>query len=297
MSRIVRVAAAQYPIEWLADREAWRAKLARWVADAAGAGAELLLFPEYAAMETASLFPAPVPGDLALQLAAVAGLIDDADAIHRELARHHGVWIVAGSSPVRHGVGFRNRARLFAPSGAVGVQDKVVMTRFEREQWGVAGGERLTVFDTPKGALAIAICYDVEFPLLAHRAASAGAELLLVPSCTDTARGYHRVRTGAQARALEQQIAVVHAPTVGAAPWSPAVDTNVGAAAVYVPPDLDFPDDGVLAIGVRDEPCWVHAEIDLDRLARCRREGDVLNARDWPEQVLGDDAVVRQALR
>jgi predicted amidohydrolase len=112
----------------------------------------------------------------------------------------------------------------------------------------------------------------------------AGAEILLVPSCTDPARGYFRVRTGAQARALENQIAVVHAPTVGLAPWSPAVDVNVGAAAVYVPADLDFPDDGVLAIGVRDAPQWVHAEIDLDRLARCRLAGDVLNARDWPEQ-------------
>jgi predicted amidohydrolase len=297
VSRIVRVAAAQYPIEWLADRDAWRAKLERWVADAAGAGAQLLLFPEYTAMETASLFPEPVPRDLTLQLAAVAELVDEADALHRALARQHGVWIVAGSSPVRHGDGFRNRARLLGPSGAAGVQDKVMMTRFEREQWHVGGGDRLAVFDTPLGRLAIAICYDVEFPLLARRAAQAGAELLLVPSCTDTARGYYRVRTGAQARALEHQIAVVHAPTVGLAPWSPAVDVNVGAAAVYVPPDLDFPDDGVLAIGERDQPGWVHAEIDLDRLARCRRDGDVLNARDWPEQVLGEHAVETIVLR
>lgn len=297
MSRIVRVAAAQYPIEWLADRQAWRDKLTRWVAEAAGAGAQLLLFPEYAVMETASLFPAPVPGDLALQLAAVADSIDEVDAIHRELARTYGVWIVAGSAPVRQGDGFRNRARLFAPSGATGVQDKVVMTRFEREQWHVGGGDRLTVFDTPLGKLAITICYDVEFPLLAHRAAAAGVELLLAPSCTDTARGYWRVRTGAQARALEHQIAVVHAPTVGTAPWSPALDVNVGAAAVYVPPDLDFPDDGVLAIGVRDQPCWVHAAVDLDRLARCRRDGDVLNARDWPEQQLAADAVDMLALQ
>ena len=37
--------------------------------------------------------------------------------------------------------------------------------------------------------------------------AEAGAELVLVPSCTERVSGYHRVRTGSRARALENQIA------------------------------------------------------------------------------------------
>ncbi len=56
--------------------------------------------------------------------------------------------------------------------------------------------------------------------------AEAGAEMLLVPSCTERVSGYHRVRTGARARALENQIAAIVSPTVGDALWSPAVDRN-----------------------------------------------------------------------
>jgi predicted amidohydrolase len=92
------------------------------------------------------------------------------------------------------------------------------------------------------------------------------------------------VRTGAQARALENQCYVVHAPVVGEAPWSPAVDVNRGAAAVYGPPDKGFPPDGVVAIGELDRPGWVHAELDLDLLAAVRADGMVLNHRHWPEQ-------------
>jgi len=49
--------------------------------------------------------------------------------------------------------------------------------------------------------------------------AEAGAEIVLIPSCTERISGYHRVRTGAKARALENQIATVVSPTVGDALW------------------------------------------------------------------------------
>ena len=64
-----------------------------------------------------------------------------------------------------------------------------------------------------------------------------GARVIAVPSCTDTAAGHARVRIACQARALESQCYVVQAPTVGDAPWSPAVDRNYGAGGIYVPPD------------------------------------------------------------
>jgi predicted amidohydrolase len=161
------------------------------------------------------------------------------------------------------------------------------MTRFERERWGVSGGTELRVFATTLGRIGVAICYDVEFPLLVRRLVEAGAELILAPSCTDTLRGYHRVRVGAQARALENQCVVVQSPTVGNAPWSPAVDVNVGAAGVYGPPDHGFPEDGVLARGRLDQAMWLFAEVDLERAAEVRAYGQVLNHRDWPEQTAG----------
>jgi hypothetical protein len=75
----------------------------------------------------------------------------------------------------------------------------------------------------------VLICYDAEFPLLGRALMEAGVEILLVPSCTEALSGYWRVRVGAMARALEGQCVVVHAPTVGPADWSPAVDLNTGA--------------------------------------------------------------------
>ncbi len=69
------------------------------------------------------------------------------------------------------------------------------MTPFERD-WGVTGGVPLRVFDTALGKIAVLICYDSEFPLLARAVAEAGAEIILVPSCTESVSGYHRVRTG-----------------------------------------------------------------------------------------------------
>lgn len=288
MSRVFTLAAAQYPIDRLTSWQAYKAKLVRWVEGAAREGAQLLVFPEYGGMELASLFGPEVERDLGRQLEAVAGMELEVAGLHQDLARRHGVYLLAGSQPARVGEGgYRNRARLASPDGRDGHQDKVVMTRFERERWGVSGGAELRVFATSLGRIGVAICYDVEFPLLVRRLVEAGAELILAPSCTDTVRGYHRVRLSAQARALENQCVVVQAPLVGNAPWSPAVDVNVGAAGVYGPPDHGFPEDGVLARGRMDQAMWLFAEVDLERAAEVRAHGQVLNHRDWPEQATG----------
>ena len=93
----------------------------------------------------------------------------------------------------------------------------------------------MRVFETALGRIGVAICYDSEFPLLARALTEAGAEIVLVPSCTERVSGYYRVRTGAMARALENTIATVMSPTVGDALWSPAVDRNAGAAGIFVP--------------------------------------------------------------
>ena len=179
---------------------------------------------------------------------------------------------------------FHNRAWLCAPSGEAGYQDKRVMTRFEREQWIISGASELKQFDTKLGHIGVQICYDGEFPLPARAQAESGVHLLLMPSCTDSAAGYHRVRVAAQARALENQCYTLLSPLVGEAPWSPAVDVNVGAAGLYGPPDGDFPDDGVVAQGQLNQPGWIYGEIDLSKVSQVREQGQVLNYRHWPEQ-------------
>ena len=276
-------AAAQYPIDRHDSWDHYIKKVTGWVDYAARRGAKLAVFPEYGGMELASL-NAETMGDLEKSLEHVASLAPHVDALHIELAREHGIHILAASMPALHDGRYRNAARLFTPSGAMGVQEKLVMTRFEREQWNIAPGGPLRLFETALGKIGVLICYDAEFPLLARALVEAGAEIILVPSCTDTLAGYNRVRVGAMARALEGQCYVIQSATVGEAGWSPAVDVNHGAAGIYGPPDRGFPDNGVIAVGEIDAKQWVLGDIDLAKVAEVRKDGSVLNVAHWAEQ-------------
>ncbi len=280
----LKVAAAQYPIDQPATLDAWREKIARWVASGAETGAEVLVFPEYAAIEQAASLGEKVYGDLDATLQAVAELEVDRVGLHQELAAKHRVHILVGSGPVRKGEGrYVNAAQLVTPKGSIGVQEKLIMTPFETD-WGISAGSQARVFDTVLGLIGVNICYDSEFPLLARAMAEAGAELLLVPSCTERVSGYHRVRTGSLARALENQIAAVVSPTVGDALWSPAVDRNTGAAGIYVPAEQTVSDTGVLAQGELNAAQWVMAEVDMARLRHLRTSGEMRNFVDWGNQ-------------
>jgi predicted amidohydrolase len=280
----LKVASAQYPIDQPATLDAWRDKIARWVADGAATGAEVLVFPEYAAIEQAAALGEKVYGNLDATLQAVADLEADRVSLHQELAAKHRVHILVGSGPVRKGEGrYVNAAQLVTPKGSVGAQEKLIMTPFETD-WGISAGKQARVFDTVLGLIGINICYDSEFPLLARAMAEAGAELLLIPSCTERVSGYHRVRIGSRARALENQIAAVVSPTVGDALWSPAVDRNTGAAGIYVPSEQTVSDTGILAQGEMNAAQWVTADIDLARLRHLRTSGEMRNYIDWPNQ-------------
>lgn len=288
---MVKFAACQYAIELFEDWHAYAAHLEGLVAEAAASGAELLLLPEYAAMTLTGLLPEHERGDLQTSIAGMQRFLPGWLQLCEELARRHGLYFCPGSAPVADPDGkYRNRAFLFGPEGPLGHQDKIVMTRFEREQWFIAGGvEGLRTFETPFGRLGILICYDNEFPMLARKLAERGVSLVLAPSCTDTEAGYYRVRIGAQARALENQFAVLVSPTAGYAPWSPAVDENAGRAALYVPADYGMPPSGVYAESeaiFTPDSRWLYGEIDLAAVARLRREGQVALYRDWPEQFL-----------
>jgi predicted amidohydrolase len=280
----MKIAAAAYPFDWFDSFDAYAKKIAKWVTEAAANGAELLVFPEYGAMELASLGGRAVAQDIHKALEEVARHAEAVDALHMRLAAHHKLHILGASGPAFVGGKPVNRAVFYGPSGVLGHQDKQIMTRFERETWDVVPGPGLTVFETPIGKIGIVICYDSEFPLLARAMVEAGAEILLAPSCTDSLAGYWRVRIGSMARALENQCVVVHAPTVGLCDFCPAVDENIGAAAIYGPPDRGFPPTGVLGQTKMNVPGWAYADISRDQIAEVRRDGGVLNTTHWAEQ-------------
>ncbi|NDW47245.1 carbon-nitrogen hydrolase family protein [Ruegeria sp. PrR005] len=279
----MKIATAAYPLDWLDSWAQYEDKLARWVSEAAGQGADLLVFPEYGAMELCTLAGAKTAADLEGSLHAVSERMEEAASLHQKLAAEYGVHILGASGPAKFGLGRPvNRAELYTPTGGRDHQDKQIMTRFEREDWDVVPGGPLKLFDTALGKIGVLICYDSEFPLLGR--ALSEAEILLVPSCTEALSGYSRVRIGAMARALENQCISVMSSVVGRNDWSEAVDTNTGMGGVFGPPDRGFPQTGVLAEGVLNQPGWTYAEVDLASVADVRADGVVLNRRHWAEQ-------------
>ena len=282
----MKVAAARYTIEAPASFEAFARRQRRLLTGVAAEGAQLAVLPEYLSLELAASFPAGVASDLAASLAATQAYRARWLALFREIARETGLIIAAGSFLLDTGAGrYRNRADLFLPDGTHAWQDKLQLTGFEKATGLIDGGDALKVFESGGTRLGLAVCYDIEFPLPVRAQYEAGARLLLVPSCTDTEAGATRVRVGCLARALENRCFVVQAVTAGDAPWSPALDTNTGQAAIYAPMDAGFPADGVLARSAGGA-AWAMAEIDLGALEASRDRAQVANDRDWPAQWL-----------
>ncbi len=281
----VKVAVAQYNISFHTHWKDYQEKVTAWVKEASEKDGKILLFPEYCSMEITSLFSKDVYSALNKQLEAMQSLLGDYLQLFQRLAVKFGCYIQAGTFPVQDQSGqYHNHAYLFMPDGQFDYQPKLQMTRFENEDWQIKSGDQLKVFNTDFGMMGINICYDCEFPLFARKQVEAGANLIIVPSCTDTLAGYYRVRIGCQARALENQCYVIQSSTVGDALWNKAVDINIGSAAVYTPIDKGFPDNGILKLGELNKPQWVYSEIDLDKIAEVRKNGQVFNFSDWPRQ-------------
>ena len=277
---ILRLGALAYPVTAPATFTAFADKIDSLVAAGKQGGGEMLVMPEYASMELAAASPGA--GNVTAELGTICAQRTALLALFQDVARRHGVWLLPGTLPWAETGRVRNRAPLISPDGRMRFQDKSVMTRFEAEQWGVQSGAPPRVFDTPWGRIGIAICYDVEFPNLVRAQVQAGAKLILAPSCTDTFHGFNRVGVSARARALENQCYVAVAPTVGDAPALATLDENHGHAAVFGPIDRGFAADGVLARGEMDQPGWIFADLDFNRLDAVRQDGAVRNFRDYP---------------
>jgi predicted amidohydrolase len=266
--------------------EAFAARLDATLAAARGR-ADLLVLPEYAAVELGTALSRTNAPDEAAELRAMVEHADGILAAMRGAAMRAGTWLLAGSLPMRDGDRVVNRAPLIAPDGRLAFQEKLAMTRFEDERWGVSRGADPQVFDTPWGRIGVSVCYDVEFPKHVRAQVEAGAWLVLVPVCTDSAHGVTRINVSAAARAIENQCFVAVTPTVGEAPWSAALDVNRGRACVFGPADRGFEANGEVASLPMDQPGWLFAELDPARIARVREEGAVRNHRDWPRGPVG----------
>ena len=188
-----------------------------FIAFGAAQGCELLALPEYfcllGARDTDKLAIAEEEGQ---------GFMQDA---LRQAARAHGVWIVAGTLPLKSGQADRvfNACLAFNPQGEqVAHYDKMHLFAFDNgtERYDEArvlqAGSTPVAFDLPSrdGVIwrtGLSVCYDLRFPEL-YRALQ--ADLLLIPSAFTHTTGQAHWETLIRARAIENQACVV-APAQG----------------------------------------------------------------------------------
>ncbi len=277
----VRVASLQYFIRPVKSFEEFQAQVEGLVMTARDYKCNLLVFPEYFTCQLLTLNNTQMRIDQ--QIRHLAKLEDRIVEMMKGLAKKSGMYIVGGTLPAVDPPDMEtvyNECYLYGPGGEWDVQGKIHMTRFEKEEWKVSPHRTFKVFDTALGRIAINICYDVEFPELSRSAARQGADILIVPSCTDERQGFLRVRYCAQARAIENQMYVIHASTVGSLPMVPAVSLNYGQAAILTPSDFPFARDGILAEGNPNLEMMVIGDLNMRTIVESREAGTVLPLRD-----------------
>ncbi len=137
---------------------------------------------------------------------------------------------------------------------------------------GAKGGDELLVTKVGPFTVGILICADIQFPELSRYLVHRGVDLILCPSLTWNRRGVHRVRTGCQSRAIENQLYVVMSPLFGSSALP--VDAPmyaVGKAVVTGPVDKTVGvNDGILATTDSPDEDIVFAELDRDLLLASR---------------------------
>ena len=176
---------------------------------AAAAGAELALLPEYFC-----LMGQRDTDKLGLQEAWGSGVIQ---TFLSEAALDLGLWIVGGTLPLSTQDPQRvcNTSLVFAPSGeCVARYDKIHLFRFDNgaERYDEArvlqAGSTPVTFDLPsrdghRWRLGLSVCYDLRFPELYRAYAALGADLLLVPSAFTHTTGQAHWELLLRARAVE----------------------------------------------------------------------------------------------
>ncbi|RXJ00732.1 GNAT family N-acetyltransferase [Anaerobacillus alkaliphilus] len=196
------------------------------------------------------------------------------------LAVKYNVNIIGGSHFVEEEGKIYNIAYLFRRDGTIEKQYKIHITPNEKKYWGITGGDEVKVFDTDCGKIAIQICYDIEFPELGRIATDKGANIIFTPFCTDERQGFLRVKYCAQARAIENQVYVVIAGTVGNLSEAENMDIQYAQSAIFTPSDFTFPRDGIEGECPANIETVVVGDVDLEILRRHRKSGNVTQLKD-----------------
>ena len=194
------------------------------IAHAAAQGAELVVLPEYfcgmGLRDTDKLAWSEPFGDGPIQ------------AAMQQWAQQHGVWLAAGTLPLRttDPCKVHNSLLLLNPQGQVTARyDKIHLFRFATPHEHYDESQVIQPGSTPVVApltdrsghtwkLGLSVCYDLRFPELYRQHAQLGADILLVPSAFTHTTGMAHWDTLLRARAIENQCWVLAAAQGGLHP-------------------------------------------------------------------------------
>jgi nitrilase len=291
----VRVACIQAePV--VLDREATLEKLERLTREAAGAGAQLVVFPEaflpaYPSSIWARAFAGwAEPGAkeafalLARESVSVPG---PAEARIGGAAREHGVWLVTGVTevdPDRPSTLY-NTLLYHGPDGTLLERHrKLVPTNHERLVWGQGDGGGLRAVPTPLGRLGGLICWENYMPLARFSLYESGVEIYLAPTADDADTWQSTlVHIARESRAFvvspcHFQRAAAYPPDFPLAALIDGAGTiGRGGSAIL------GPDGGYLAGPLYDEEGILYADLDPSRLWEERQRFDAAGHYHRPD--------------
>jgi predicted amidohydrolase/GNAT superfamily N-acetyltransferase len=274
---IVRIGVVQWQMSTARSLEDLLSQAEFFIASLADYQSDFALFPEFFSAPLMGLAPEKSPVEAIKFLAEFS---EDIRNRFSQLAVTYNINIIAGSLPVQEKNRLYNVSYLCHRDGSINEQYKIHITPHEKRDWVLDGGDTIKVIETDAGKVGILICYDSEFPELGRLLAEQDVQILFVPFWVDTKNGYLRVRTCAQARAIENECYVAIAGSVGNLPRVDNVAIQYAQSAVFSPSDVYFPHDAIIAEATANAEMMIYADVDLNKLKLLNTEGSVNNLKD-----------------
>lgn len=227
-------------------------------------GAEIVLFPEYAAYAATK-----IPEFKTRE--ALAKLIwTEIFPEVMNLSKKYDALICAGTAPNIHRDSgkFRNRA-IIAASGKSIDSYKRCLTPWETD---FEPGSQPCFFEWRNLKFANLICFDVEFPEIAAELKRYSPHFVLIPTATSDHLGIERVGRCASARAVELGAIVVVSALVGTDEANPLVAENLGKCSFYFPAQELYKNQSAIhsPIYTTGDQALIHSA-DLELISRVKR--------------------------
>ncbi|MEZ6147809.1 MAG: nitrilase-related carbon-nitrogen hydrolase [Planctomycetaceae bacterium] len=196
------------------------------------------------------------------------------------MAVKYNVNVIAGSHFVVEEGTLYNIAYLFGRDGSIGKQYKLHITPSEKKWWGVTPGNKVEVFDTDCGKVAIQICCATSSSPRRPARRTEGGPNHLRPLQHRHPSRLSPCQACAQARCIENHLYVATSGCTGNLPFVENADIHYAQSGIYTPADIEFARDAIAAECNPNVETMIIHDLDVDLLRHHRESGSVQNWND-----------------